>query len=345
MDLQSRITALAQLGNYIETLLDDPENEALTSLLRRSEANNPWFTPQNVFTALEGIALMLEEDSLETWLSVYTIPNTLSTKTLGAVLAGNIPMVGFHDMLCALVTGVRFKAKLSSKDKILLPFLLEALKDISPELASQVCFTDDFLKDFDLIIATGSDNSARYFNYYFNKYPNIIRKNRSSVAVLTGKETQEELDGLADDVFLYFGLGCRNVAKLYVPESFVPEQFFRSADKHGDLQQHNKYMNNYEYNRALYLMNSIEHFDNGFCILTQSESISSPITVVYYEKYSKISQVAKKLEQEKDSLQCIVSAQDIFHIPSTEFGDAQFPAVNDYADDIDTVQFILNNIK
>ncbi len=344
MDIQERIEYLAKLGKKIELQIQGSADEQFVAIMRRAELQNPWFSRDSILNALTGICKMLDSETLKVWIAQYPELETFkSEKILGAVLAGNLPMVGFHDMLCAVVCGLKFRAKLSSKDRILLPYIVSLLAEISPELATKIDLTEGFLTDFDLVIATGSDNSSRYFDNYFSKFPNIIRHNRSSVAVLTGDETQEDMLGLVDDVFMYFGLGCRNVSKLYFPEGFRPDPFYQAAEKYNYLLQHNKYLNNYEYRRALLLINSIKHYDNGFCLLVPQTLIGSPIGEMYYEEYSDIQTVADQLAQNRDLLQCIVSKADIFYQKNVLPGQAQFPEVNDYADGIDTVQFLINN--
>lgn len=344
MDIHNRIECLVQLGEVIELRTSSLSDEKFLAVIRRAEIQNPWFTRDNILAAFTGICQMLRRDVLEQWADSYPELATLRTgKTLGAVLAGNLPMVGFHDMLCSILCGMKFRGKLSSKDKLLLPYVISLLAEIDRNVAEQIHLTEGFLTGFDLVIATGSDNSSRYFDYYFSKYPNIIRHNRSSVAVLTGEETENDITGLCDDVFLYFGLGCRNVSKLYVPEGFRPDTFYQAAEKYANLLQHNKYLNNYEYRRALLLINMIKHYDNGFCLLVPQTAIGSPIGELYYEEYTAIDEVARVLAQNRAHLQCIVSRADVFYQKNVLPGRSQFPAVDEYADGTDTVQFLINN--
>jgi len=344
MALDKRIETLSKLGLRLESLINNPSNEIIENLCRRAGAINPWFTKSNIIFALSSIKNMLKYDALHAWAAAYPELGTINTdKTIGAVLAGNIPLVGFHDMLCALISGFRFKGKLSSKDPILLPFLLQQLQEIDAELSKRAELTDSLLQGFDVVIATGSNNTSRYFEQYFAKYPHIIRKNRTSVAVLTGTENADDMQLLADDVFTYFGLGCRNVSKLFVPTGFAPDLFYNASLKYAEVSQHNKYLNNYEYNRTLYLMNGINHFDNGFCILAPNDALGSPIGVIYYQEYESIQSVANHLQQNMDILQCIVSNKNGFYKPAVLYGKTQLPDLADYADDIDTIRFLIEH--
>jgi len=270
--------------------------------------------------------------------STYTIPDT-KPKTIAIIMAGNIPLVGFHDFLSVLLTGNKVLAKLSSNDKQLLPFLAEYLISVEPEFKNLIEFTEGRLTSFDAVIATGSNNTARYFDYYFSKYPNIIRKNRNSVAVLTGDETKEEMELLADDIFRYFGLGCRNVSKIYFPEKYDFDKFFNGMFSWKHVINNHKYINNYDYNKAVYLMSDIKLLDNEYLLLKQDTGYSSPISVTFYETYANLEDVKNKLEAEADKIQAIVSNTGIDN--EIAFGKAQNPELWDYADGVDTVDFLL----
>jgi len=260
-------------------------------------------------------------------------------------MAGNIPLVAFHDWFCVLLSGNKFKGKLSSDDNLLLPFLSKVLITIEPYFENQIEFTEGQLKNMDAVIATGNNNSARYFEYYFSKLPHIIRKNRNSVAVLDGTEKSDELGLLGKDIFQYFGLGCRNVSKLFVPEKYKFDMFFESIIEFKDIVMHNKYANNYEYNRTIYLMNSDKSLlDNNFLLLKADLSYSSPIGVLFYEFYSDINSLNAKLENEKEQIQCIVSKNNNVK-NAIGFGKAQCPSLNDYADGIDTMKFLISLVK
>lgn len=254
-------------------------------------------------------------------------------KSIGLILAGNIPMVGFHDVLSVLLSGHRALIKPASDDRILLPFLLGILAEIEPRFSDAIRLVDK-LENPDAVIATGSNNSARYFEYYFGKYPHIIRKNRTSVAILSGNETDEELVRLGSDIFSYFGLGCRNVSKLYVPKGYVFDRFFKGMEQFGYLMQHNKYMNNYDYHRALFLLNQESFLTNDFLLLREHREVSTPVSVLHYESYANGADLNAGLETVQDQIQCTVG---IGHLP---FGTAQCPGPMDYADGVDTMDFL-----
>ncbi|MBX9852131.1 MAG: acyl-CoA reductase [Cytophagaceae bacterium] len=337
MDLEKRINAFIELGKRIYNL---PEND-LQNWILLAKANNNWFTEVNIRTALQGIIEILKPKNLESWISKYSILNK-PPKKVGVVMAGNIPGVGFHDLLCVLISGNILYAKLSSDDSILLKKIADILIDIEPQFKDHIHFVDR-LNDMDAVIATGSDNTANYFHYYFSKIPHIIRQNRTSCAILNGEEGAEDLERLGTDILLYFGLGCRNVSKLFLPLQFNFDNFFRSVELKKHLIDNHKYYNNYDYNKSVFLVNQIPHLDNGFLLLRESVDFFSPISVVYYEYYNDLHDVQEKLDIHKDKIQAIVS--NINKIPGTiPFGEAQFPSVNDYADGVDTISF-LTSIK
>lgn len=254
-------------------------------------------------------------------------------------MAGNIPLVGFHDLLAVLITGNKALIKLSGNDKILLPLVTDYLKHIEPQLENCIQFTEEKMVDFDAVIATGSNNTARYFEYYFGKKPNIIRKNRNSVAVLTGDETKAELNALGEDIFRYYGLGCRSVSKLFVPTDYNFDLFFQAIYEYRDIMNLAKYANNYDYNKAVYLMSEFKILDNGFLMLKKDSSYSSPIASLFYEHYADLTSLKKRLENDKEKIQCIVGSR--VNSNEVKFGETQKPALSDYADGIDTVEFLL----
>ncbi|WP_256007391.1 acyl-CoA reductase [Pedobacter deserti] len=299
---------------------------------------NNWFTEDEVRRSLQSLSDMLNETDLHHWLESISIGET--PKRVGLILAGNIPLVGFHDVLCVLATGNTALIKLSSSDGKLLPALLSELTRIEPLLAERILFTER-LKDFDAVIATGSNNSARYFEYYFSRVPHIIRKNRNSVAVLTGDETEEQIAALGHDIFDYFGLGCRNVSKIYIPSDYDVSHFFIPLEGFASIADHNKYKNNYDYNKSVYLVNQVQHLDNGFLLLKEDEAFSSPLSVLYFERYNDLDVLRNKLNEQADNLQCVVT-----HAPMeleagvAGFGQSQRPKLWDYADNINTVEFL-----
>jgi hypothetical protein len=308
----------------------------------QASIENPWFREEDIYTALKGITNMLNEEKINAWLSQYPeLKKQVSQpQKVGVINAGNIPLVGFHDFLCVLISGNVYIGKLSSKDKILLPAIQDILIEYEPEFNECIRFEENLLKEFDAIIATGSDNTARYFHYYFGKYPNIIRKNRNGVAVIPKDYNEEDIKKLADDMFIHYGLGCRNVSKVFFHENFDFEHFFNNINHYYDkLINHHKYANNYDYHKSIFLMNKVPHLDNGFVLMKQDSSIASPISTIYFETYKNIDNVKKLLETQTEYIQCIVSDQKEFS-DAVPFGKAQFPELWDYADNIDTLKFL-----
>ncbi len=337
MQLNQRINAFANLGEFLHKIGAQTEVE-VENILGKTQAENGWFTQENIKFALNSWSKALTKENLQQWVSKYKIEET-NPKTVAIIMAGNVPLVGFHDFLSVLITGNKVLAKLSSNDQTLLPFLAKYLISIKPEFKKYIEFTEGKLENFDAVIATGSNNTVRYFDYYFGKYPNIIRKNRNSIAVLTGSETIEELQKLADDIFIYFGLGCRNVSKFYIPENYDFEPIFKAMFSWKEIIHNHKYINNYDYNKAVYLMDSFPLLDNEFMLLKEDKGFSSPISVVFYEKYSSLENLKNELENQTENIQCMVSTAGLPNeIP---FGQAQNPALWDYADGVDTVDFLL----
>ena len=346
MILNRRISAFVQLGKIFSHLgegkawdgyhlgVNETEFNALEDTIHQAKLHNGWFDAQNVRLAFTHLAKMLEENALNNWLKSYEIKEDVRPKTVAIIMAGNIPMVGFHDLLCVLLSGHKAIVKLASEDKILLPKVVDVLCQVQPEFGQKIEFTTNKIKDFDAIIATGSNNSARYFDAYFGKYPSIIRKNRTSVAVLNGSETQEELEKLADDVFMFYGLGCRNISKLFVPKNFNIDGLFKAFYKYKDVINNNKYGNNFDYNRAVYLMNKLPILENGFLLLKEDENLHSPLSVLFYETYKNEAELNQKLDRIKPELQCVVGKS---YLP---FGAAQQPTCSNYADGIDTMNFL-----
>ncbi len=314
----------------------------MESLVKTSYLHNPWFTEENIRYALEVTGRSLSAESLVSWLSCYGTPvNRLKQKTVAVVMAGNVPMVGFHDMLCVLISGHRIKARLSSKDDRLLKMITSTILAINKEFEKTITLEEGTLKDFDAIIATGSDNTARYFEYYFGKYPNIIRKNRNSAAIIDGRETKKELERLAHDIFRYFGLGCRSVSKIYVPAGYDFAGLIEAFGTYSHLHDHNQWANNYEYQRAIHLIDKIPHIDSGFLLIRENSSFSSPVAVLNYENYDRVEAALASLSAAGDKLQCITGRQ-FFNNRIIPLGKAQEPGLDDYADNIDTLGFLLN---
>ena len=326
ISLNSRIGLLEELGKYI--LSDDIR---WRETKERAATNNTWFTPAQIALATTNIATeFLQKDKLEQWVAQYPMPK--EQKQVGVVMAGNIPLVGFHDFLCGFVSGHKLLLKLSSKDTVLITHLIHKLSEWEPQVLEQVRVSE-MLKDCDAYIATGSNNTSRYFEQYFAKYPHIIRKNRTSVAVLNGNETDEELAKLAEDVFTYFGLGCRNVTQVCVPTGYDFTKLLEVFQRYDDIIHHNKYKNNYDYQLAVYLLNRVPYLTNSSILLIENALPFSAVSVLHYRYYDNEQELTKEL-QTSDDIQCIVGND------FTPFGAAQLPALNDYADGVDTMAFL-----
>jgi hypothetical protein len=326
MDTHQRINTLSRLGNYLL------ENGAeWQEAVQAAGRENGWFTPESVQKAAQHIAhSYLDPAKLESWRDAYRLPEKACT--VGIVMAGNIPLVGFHDFLCGFLTGHRLRLKLSSKDSVLMRHLLRKLKEWAPEIKEQVVLAE-MLKGCDAYIATGSNNTARYFEEYFGKYASIIRRNRTSVALLDGSETESDLRALGEDVFRYFGLGCRNVTQLCVPEGYDFQPLLRVFEAWQDLSDHNKYRNNYDYHLALFLLNKVPYLDNGSLLLTENELPFSAVSVLHYRFYQDREAMRAALHESAD-IQAVVGHGEL------AFGTAQQPALSDYADGVDTMQFL-----
>jgi len=316
--------------------LENTEADIKASLYQLAQVKNPWFTEANINLAFDGICRLLDSEVMLPWLENYPLSD--KPKNIGLVMAGNIPLVGFHDFLCVVLSGNNAVIKLSSQDEVLPKHIFELLININPGIQKQIKVVDR-LSMLDGVIATGSDNTSRYFKKYFKDIPHIIRKNRISIAVLDGSETSQDLALLGNDIFSYFGLGCRNVAKVYVPKEFDFISLLDSLESHKHIIDHNKYFNNYEYNKAIYLVNRTEHLDNGFALFTKTSALISPLAVVYYEHYENEQQLLKMIELNQAKIQCIVGNGGILK-SNVPIGQAQFPKVDDYADGVDTMAFL-----
>lgn len=347
MDLNQRINALDQLAKAMDSfvqgnLKNDVWNELLENAVCNAEINNRWFTRKNILHAITNLAGMMQAGLLRQWVDNYPglQQQNGKPKTVAVIMAGNIPLAGFHDFLCVLVSGHNFSGKLSSQDKFLLPACASILTAIEPGFASRISFAEGHLSSFDAVIATGSNNSARYFEQYFGGFPHIIRQHRNSAAILDGSETAADLKGLADDIFMYFGLGCRSVSFLMVPKGYDFQNFYTAMNAWDEVRNHNKYMNNYTYNTSLLLMDSISYLDNGFLILRLSDSPASPVSVVHYMEYQDSQSALKFIETHKNSLQCVAGKTEL--LPEiVPFGKTQQPSLRDYADGVDTMAFLL----
>jgi hypothetical protein len=333
MTLTERLQAFAALGLALKAY----SPEQIRELAARAGNANPWFDETNVTHALNGIIHLLDKKNLEDWIFGYEL-NQVRPQGVGVVMAGNIPMVGFHDLLCVLLAGHQLYAKLSSDDSFLMKHLAQELIRLAPEFGNSIHFVER-LKDVDAIIATGSDNTSRYFEYYFGKKPHIIRRNRTSLGILTGQETAAEMQALGSDIIQYFGLGCRNVSKVFVPQGYCFTPFFEAIEPLQGVAGHHKYHNNYDYNKSILLINQTPHLDNGFLLVTESSQLVSPISVLFYQTYTDAADLQQAVNAVANKTQCLVSAQGWYR-NSTDFGQAQCPAVWEYADGVDTLKFL-----
>ena len=340
LTLHERLDLLAELGHYLRSGGD----AGLDAAVHKSYIENRWFTEDNTRSALKAIAeTMLDREKLETWAAQYPISKTLHPdKTIGLIMAGNIPLVGFHDWLCVFTAGYRAKVKLSDKDKRLLPLLVKKMGEWKHESWEYTEFVpeDEPIKGFDAVIATGSNNTARYFEQYFAKYPHIIRRNRNAVAVLNGLETLPDLYALGRDIFTYFGLGCRNVSKLYVPHGYHFDTLLEALHEYRDIVNHDKYKNNFDYNLTLLLLNQVPYKNNGCLLLKEDPALSSRIASVHYEYYDDLSDIDRLLAEKKDDIQCVVSNMQLRDFAALPFGKSQEPGLSDYADGVDVMRFL-----
>lgn len=330
MVLEKRIELLKGLRSVIENL----SNEDLESLGSRSASENRWFTTASVHKSLEGITRMLSDEQLELFAAAHQ--GILLDKSVGLVLAGNIPAVGFHDLVVAVLTGCGVKVKPSHQDSVLIKFLIQELRAIAGEAVNIEVVEKLQLDEVDGVIATGSNNSARYFEQYFAAVPNVIRKNRTSIAVVSGEESAEELDALVEDMLTYYGLGCRNVTKLMIPVGYDLVPLLARVESRNDMLDHTKYLHNYDYNKSIFLVNGDQHLDSGNALFKESADLFSPISVTYYEFYKDENTLTERLKETQDEIQCVVGGQDGL----VKFGEAQSPGILDYADGVDIVSFL-----
>ena len=344
MEQKNILKGLVQLGKLMVSLGQNKEWEdfslgvtsdeylKLQTTINRQVTFNGWFTPDNVRQSILALGKRLNEIELQSWVSSYRFADT--PKNIGIIMAGNIPLVGFHDFLCVLVSGNRAVCKLSSDDKTLLPALAEHLIEFEPGLKARIEFSSGKIGEIDAVIATGSDNSLQYFKQYFGKYPHIFRKNRTSIAVFSGDETKEEIEEFGKDVFSYFGLGCRNVSHMIIPEGFKLDRFFEGVIGFSEVINNNKYGNNYDYNKTVYLMNQHALLDNNFVLLRESKELFSPLAMLHYHYYSSSEEIEAYLSEHKEGIQVVIGKNRL------SFGLAQAPALNDYADGVDTMAWL-----
>lgn len=336
MQLKDLILTFSQLGDF---LLDEGNTELIKQWSYTARNENAWFTEDNVKLALNNTAkYYLNEKLLETFARDNEVQTNLSPKKVGIVMAGNIPVVGFHDLLCVLLSGNIAQVKLSSSDSVLMRLLVSKIFEINPDLEEYIKVVER-LNEAEAMIATGSDNTAKHFEYYFAKVPHIIRRNRTSVAILTGEESRADLANMGNDIFQYFGLGCRNVSKLYIPHGYTFDKFYESIEYWSTIRLHHKYNNNYDYNKSVLLVNRVPHFDNGFLLLREDSALVSAISVCHYEYYDSEAHLSQLIDSHIDKMQCIVSKDRSFK-NSFDFGEAQSPNLNDFADGVNTLEFL-----
>ncbi len=348
--VDKRIQALTRFGHAISLVLEGYNSDSDTEfnrVINKAKSENPWFTGENILVALNNWALALEKEKIEKWAEKYlnTLKNKSKELNVAVINAGNIPFVGLHDLLTVILTGNRYIGKNATGDSILLPYLASLMIEVDPSLKDKIHFVSR-LESMDVVIATGNNNSARYFEYYFGRYPHVIRKNRNGVGVLSGNETKEQIHELGKDIFTYFGLGCRNVSKLYVPKGYSFNAFFEGIEDFNGLLSHSKYMNNFDYNNSVFLLKRIPFLQNGFSIVRKENQIASPVAVLHYEEYNNVPELIKNLTDSFSQLQCVVSANNFIsgneklETIHVDFGKTQSPALWDYADGADTVEFL-----
>jgi hypothetical protein len=351
MNLEQRIEAFAKLGTFFNqfstSTIEKQENSEFNDLffdafkmqIERAQEFNGWFTKDNVLKAIESWSDALTLENLTKWTSNYHFPETNKPKTVAIIMAGNIPLVGFHDFVSVLISGNKALVKLSSNDKYFLPLIAKFLEQIDSSFKNNIAFTSEKLTGYDAVIATGSGNTSRYFEHYFGNYPNIIRRNRNSVAILTGKETKSALEALGEDIFQYFGLGCRSVSKLFVPNDYNFDLLFNALFKYNSIINYKKYENNYDYNKAVYIMSQFNILENGFVMLKEDQNYASPIATVFYEYYSDFEKLQQRLLNESEQIQCIACNENV--VDFVKLGETQHPKLWDYADNVDTIEFLL----
>jgi hypothetical protein len=337
--------SLVQFGKFLRSFLDSDswpgfqsgvdqrEFDNFKSSTEKAESNNAWFSRKMIRLSMESWAKNLSEDNIDKWMSKYDVPSSINKNVL-IICAGNLPLVGFHDIVCCILLNINAQVKLSKNDNVLIPAILNVLYLFDSELQDRIKICNEKPDNYNYVIATGSNNSNRYFEYYFGKFPHIFRRNRTSIAVVHSEISDDQLKSLSHDMLQYYGLGCRSVTKLYLPEKFSLDRIYNSVFNYKDLINHNKYMNNYDYNRSIFLMGKKLFFDNGFLILKEDKSLFSPISVVNFEYYSSMETLEKELNVLSNEIQCRVGEGGI------PFGTAQKPELWDYADGVDTIDFL-----
>jgi len=346
MMLPDRIKSFEFLGDHLRKFAwsnEDPNQQLLRKAAENANTRNPWFTHEQIKYALNNLGQALTGQNINNWLKDYSsgITGVSRIKTIGVVMAGNIPSVGFHDFLCVLLCGYKLVAKLSSSDDQLIPAFAEILKSVDPDWNNKIEFTTGKLENFDAIIATGNSNTSKYFEYYFGRYPHIIRKNRNSIAIITGDETDSELTSLADDILLYFGMGCRSVSKILVPDGYNFDRLFKAFNKYEGYINHHKYRNNYDYNKSVMMVGQVPFIDTGLLLLKEAESLASPVSVLHFEYFHSQHDAEADLKNLGETIQCVICKNPLT-ISAFLPGQSQSPALWDYADQCDTMEFLLS---
>ena len=343
--IDQRIHVLSQIGKLFKDVSENKDDsvynfwvEIFQDQIISAFQYNSWFTKEYILLSFNNWSKELNENNLQSWVKNYNIKDC-SNKTIAIIMAGNLPLVGFHDFICAIALNYNCLIKLSSDDKILIPVVLDFIESLLPGFKNKIKFVDKPLKNFDGVIATGNNTSFKHFEYYFKKYPKLLRKSRHSIAILNGNESKNDLKNLGLDIFNYFGMGCRSVSKIFVPNNYNFDLLFNAIYDYREIINHNKYANNYDYNKAVYLMSEQKFLENGFIMLKEDNKLGSPIACLFYEKYNSIPVLEKKIKSIEKSLQCVVSNLHIQE--SVAFGASQNPKIDDYADNIDTLSFLL----
>jgi len=319
------------------------KDEAFETMVIGAGQQNPWFTEKEIDRSIEAIlAGYLDETSLVKWLMRYPVQDCNPHQSIGIVAAGNIPLVVFHDILCAFASGCHACIKLSEKDQVLPSRWLDRVKELSPNHFSFERVTT--MPAVDKYIITGSSLALDHYHKYLKGKPAILRGHRNSIAVLNGSESDEALCRLGEDVFSYYGLGCRSVTKLYLPLHFDIRKLIETWEsKYSYLTDLNVYYRNYEYQKAIKLVNRIPFLDGGFALFEISHSIAPAISTVYYEYYNDLDDLHFKLEDHKGKIQCVCSDLVLDGWVTHAFGSAQTPCLWEYQDDLDTMEFLQND--
>ncbi len=349
INIKKRIKAFENLSEYLINSVSDETNKDFKSgnifydAIILASQNNSWFTIENIKYAILSLGNSIKSENINEWIKNYN--NLLETRNksskVAVIMAGNIPLVGFHDFFYVLMSGNHVVVKLSSDDKFLLPTIANKLIEIEPEFAEYISFVDNLKSGYDAVIATGSNNSSRYFEFYFKNVPHIIRQNRNSIAVLSGKETSEELADLGNDIFMHYGKGCRNVSKIFLPDNYFIERLIHSLSGFAYVLNNSKYNNNYSYYKSIYIINQLPFYDNGFVIFKEDEALSTPVSVIHFQHYHSSEEINTYINTNKENIQCVVSNKK--NLPNAiAFGNTQNPGLNDYADDVDVMKFLLN---